>query len=152
RRGGASGRGGAQPEPAPGGQGTAGGGAPAAVARGAATGGAAQPGPRLGRRGRRAGRQPRRAAQETDPCPGARRGPAGTGPARGRGRGRVMSNAHPPRTGGNAVASGATDRSITDLLVEQRHCWQRGERALVETFLQRQPALTANFDAVLDLI
>src|SRR5437660_1208156 len=38
------------------------------------------------------------------------------------------------------------------LLEEQRRCWQRGERVLVETLLENHPALRDDSEAVLDLI
>jgi len=42
--------------------------------------------------------------------------------------------------------------SLTDLLVEQRAGWERGERIPAEAYLRRHPALASDGDAVLDLI
>jgi serine/threonine protein kinase len=42
--------------------------------------------------------------------------------------------------------------SLVALLIEQRQSWQRGQRTLVESYLQRHPALAADADALLDLI
>src|SRR5947209_6927208 len=38
------------------------------------------------------------------------------------------------------------------LMAHQRRGWHRGDRALVETYLERQPELNADPDTVLDLI
>src|SRR4051794_11376886 len=45
------------------------------------------------------------------------------------------------------------DRPLLSLLLaHQRRGWRRGERAAVETYLERQPALHADPETVLDLI
>jgi serine/threonine protein kinase len=52
-----------------------------------------------------------------------------------------------------ASASADTDRaSVEALLVDQSGCWRRGERLPAEVFLDRQPGLRCDTNAVLDLI
>ena len=58
-----------------------------------------------------------------------------------------MSNtppARPSRTGANP--------RLTPLLVDQQSRWRRGERVLVEAYLEQQPPLSGDSEAVLELI
>src|SRR5437588_122970 len=43
-------------------------------------------------------------------------------------------------------------RALAQLLEEQRQCWRQGRGVRAETYLQQQPALRADREAVLDLI
>jgi serine/threonine-protein kinase len=57
------------------------------------------------------------------------------------------SSPYPP-AGPAATASGW----LALLLLDQRERWERGERALVETYLQQHPNLASDVNALLDLI
>src|SRR5262245_19341481 len=49
--------------------------------------------------------------------------------------------------------AGLSRTEVLDLVrTSQRRAWQRGERPLIEDYLQRLPALQAHPDAVLDLL
>jgi tetratricopeptide (TPR) repeat protein len=48
--------------------------------------------------------------------------------------------------------AGATQQSLAALLDDQSGCWRRGDRLLVEAYLEMQPALREDPDKVLDLI
>ena len=54
---------------------------------------------------------------------------------------------------GSAAPQGETmSRLLARLQAEQRAGWQRGERGLVETLLQENPALRSEAEAILELI
>jgi tRNA A-37 threonylcarbamoyl transferase component Bud32/tetratricopeptide (TPR) repeat protein len=59
-----------------------------------------------------------------------------------------MSEPEPPQP-----SSSSTRNEVRDaLLVEQQACWQRGERVLVEAWLEQRPELRNDTEAVLQLI
>src|SRR5262245_59313500 len=61
----------------------------------------------------------------------------------------------PMRTGsysGHERSTAALRRLIAELQEDQRARWQRGERPLVEAYLEQHPALRTDPDGVLDLI
>ena len=47
---------------------------------------------------------------------------------------------------------GPTASSLARVLADQGRRWRCGERALVESYLAREPALASNVDSALDLI
>jgi WD40 repeat protein/serine/threonine protein kinase len=50
------------------------------------------------------------------------------------------------------MSAGPEPSVALDLLLDQRQCWQHGERKLVEAYLQQHPTLKTDTDSLLDLI
>src|SRR5262245_54491693 len=97
----------------------------------------------MGRHRRPARRQRRGPAQEADACSRPRGAATGAGP--------TMSQPATNMPHNSDAGQGATPPDpLWPLLSDQRRRWLHGERALVENYLVRNPAL--NPDAVLDLI
>jgi hypothetical protein len=63
-----------------------------------------------------------------------------------------LKGLHPPAVAETQPMPPPASAVVAGLVEEQRRRWQQGERILVEAFLERQPELRDNTEAVLDLI